>query len=110
MSGDEVTPPNPDPRSQQFIGKVLKGWEEIRNALLFVEELRKQQKNELARVEVYEYSENSSLNASFRSIKELDDFLQSRFRTLLLEGKEGDGDTSKPQIDVMNEVMGEVIL
>ncbi|MHA2027592.1 MAG: hypothetical protein ACW98U_16990 [Candidatus Thorarchaeota archaeon] len=109
MSGDEVTPPNPDPHSQQFIGRVLKGWEEIRNALLFVEELRKQQKNELARVEVYEYSENSSLNASFRSIKELDDFLESRFRTLLLEGRD-DNDISSTHMDVMSEVRGEVQL
>ena len=51
----------------------------------------------------------SSLNVSFRSMKELDDFLESRFRTLLLEGRDL-GHDSSPQLDVMSEVVGEVFL
>ncbi len=53
-----------------------------------------------------------SLKVTFRSIQELDDFLESRFRRLLLEGMESEEEsaTSSKQLNVMNEVRGMVLL
>ena len=52
MCRDNATPTRPDTEGDQFIGKTLTGWEEIRQALQFVEELRNNQEHTDARVEV----------------------------------------------------------
>jgi len=66
-------------------GKTLSGWEEIRDALLAVENLRRQGFVE-ARVEAYEYQDDISVKVTFRSVKELEQHLDSRMRRTLFEG------------------------
>jgi len=56
-------PTLPDTEGNQFIGKTLNGWEEIRQDLQFVEGLLNTQEHNDARVEVYEHSGESSLKA-----------------------------------------------
>jgi hypothetical protein len=120
MCRDHATPTRPDPESLQFLlGKTLVGWEEIRQALEFVEEHRKHGTHSHVRIEVYEYSESSNLRVTFRTVSELDEYLQSRFRSMLLKGV---GDSLKlddlqrasdevyARFNKMNDVHGLVIL
>ena len=87
MCRDNATPTRPDSEGLQFLlGKTLVGWEEIRQALEFVEEQRKHRIHSHLRIEVYEYSENSNLKVTFRTVSELDEYLHSRFRGMLLKG------------------------
>jgi hypothetical protein len=81
-----------------LLGKNLTGWEEIRQALEFVEGLKKQQENSDPHVEVYEYSGESSLKVTFCSVGQADGFLQSPLRRRLLKE------------ETMNEVYGRVII
>ncbi|MGY5855938.1 MAG: hypothetical protein RTS72_05010 [Candidatus Thorarchaeota archaeon] len=76
MCRDNVTPTHPDTEGNQFFGKTLNGWGEVRQALQFVEEIRSTQKHTDARVEVYEHSGESSLKMSFRTLQKLDDYLR----------------------------------
>ncbi len=73
---------------------------------------KQEYENNNARVEVFEHSEHSSLMVTFRTMQELDDFLESRFRRLLLDGLDLDKEprTTSHQLDVMNEVQGQVVL
>ena len=105
MTGDEATPTPPDPEGHHLLEKILTGWEEIRQALEFVEGLRTQQEHSDARIELYETSEDSSLMVTLRSVRELDDFLESRLRKRLLKRE----NTSR-QLDVMSEVQGKFVL
>jgi hypothetical protein len=41
MTGDDTTPTPPDPEDHHHLGMTLTGWKEIRQALEFVERLRK---------------------------------------------------------------------
>ena len=119
MCRDNATPTPPDPEGLHFVGKTLVGWEEIRDSLSFVEKLRKQETHNHARIEVYEYSENSSLKVTFRAVAELDSYLQSRFRSMLLAGV---GDSLKiddiqrasdevyARFNEMTDVQGQVVL
>ncbi|MFW9811204.1 MAG: hypothetical protein ACFFF9_02020 [Candidatus Thorarchaeota archaeon] len=120
MCRDNATSTRPDPEGLQFLlGKTLVGWEEIRQALEFVEEHRKLGTHNHLRIEVYEYSESSNLRVTFRTVSELDEYLQSRFRELLLKGI-GDSlkleDLQKASDEVyarfneMNDVHGLVLL
>jgi hypothetical protein len=87
MCRDNATPNRPDPEGLHFLlGKTLVGWEEIRQALEFVEEHRKHGIHSHVRIEVYEYGENSNLKVTFRTVSELDEYLHSRFRGMLLKG------------------------
>jgi len=88
------------------MGKTLTGWEEIRQALVALDSLPEEQRNG-ARVAVYEYSKESSVKVSFRSLQELDEWLKMRFRKQLLKG---DGRIPSRKLDVLNEVHGHVIL
>jgi len=72
-----------------------------------VEELRNSQGHTDARVEVYEHSGESSLKVSFRSLQELDEYLRSRFRGMLLRDEHG---STSRKLDVMKEVHGQVVL
>jgi len=105
MTGDDATPTPHDPEGHHLLGKNLTGWEEIRQALEFVEGLRKKQEHSDARIELYEISEQSSLIVTLRSVHELDDFLESRMRRRLLKRE----NTSR-QLDVMSEVQGKFVL
>jgi hypothetical protein len=120
MSRDNATPTRPDPEGLHFLlGKTLVGWEEIRQALEFVEEHRKHGIHSRVRIEVYEYSESSNLRVTFRTVAELDEYLQSRFRNMLLRGvgeslKIDDiqraSDEVYARFNEMNDVHGLVIL
>jgi hypothetical protein len=103
MCRDIATPTLPDTEGLIFLDKTLTVWEDIRNALAIVEELRKQQSHSNARVEMYQLSENSSLKVTFKSVRELDEYLNSRFRRMPLEGA---GDSLR--IDNLERVSSEV--
>ena len=104
MCRDNATPTRPDSEGLQFLlGKTLVGWEEIRQALEFVEEHRKHGIHSHVRIEVHEYSENSNLKVTFRTVSELDEYLHSRFRGMLLKGV---GDSLK--IDDIQKTSDEV--
>ena len=90
----------------QWVGKTLTGWEEIRQALVFVDSLPEEQRNG-ARFEVYEYSDESSVKVSFTSLRELDEWLKMRFRKQLLKGENS---PSSKILDVLSEVHGQVVL
>lgn len=107
MSGENTTPTKSDSEDTHFLWKTLNGWEEIRSALLFVEELRAQEKHDDARLEVYEHSGDSSLKVSFRTLCDLDDYLQSKIRGVLLKD-ENEG--ACQQLDVMSEVRGQFVM
>jgi hypothetical protein len=120
MCRDIATPTPPDTEGLIFVNKTLTVWEDIRNALAIVEELRKGPSHNNARVEVYQHSENQvSLKVTFRSVRELDDYLNSRFNRMLLEGI-GDSlkidDLERTSAEVyhrfseMNDIHGHVIL
>ncbi|OLS26878.1 MAG: hypothetical protein ThorAB25_20930 [Candidatus Thorarchaeota archaeon AB_25] len=120
MCRDIATPTPPDTEDLIFLDKTLTVWEDIRNALAIVEELRKGPTHTNARVEVYQHSEDKvSLKVTFRSVQELDEYLNSRFRRMLLEGV-GDSlrieDLERVSSEVydrfneMNDVHGHMIL
>ena len=120
MCRDIATPTPPDTEGLIFLNKTLTVWEDIRNALAIVEELRKGPTHSNSRVEVYQHSENQvSLKVTFRSVQELDEYLNSRFNRMLLEGI-GDSlridDLERASLDVyarlneMNDVHGHMIL
>ncbi|TFH07008.1 MAG: hypothetical protein E4H14_09495 [Candidatus Thorarchaeota archaeon] len=90
----------------QWVGKTLTGWEEIRQALVFVDSLSAEKRNG-ARVEVYEYSQESSVKVSFHSLQELEEWLKMRFRRQLLKGENG---ATSQKLDVLSEVHGQVVL
>ena len=87
-------------------GKTLTGWEEIRQALVFVDSLPEEKRNG-ARVEVYEYSSESSVKVSFHSLQELEEWLKMRFRRQLLKSEDG---VPSRKLDVLSEVHGQVAL
>ena len=87
-------------------GKTLAGWEEIRQALIAVERLPAGGRNGV-RVEVYEHSKESSVKVSFRSLKELDEWLKLRFRKQLLKGNDN---PSSKILDVLSEVHGHIVM
>ncbi|MFW9794365.1 MAG: hypothetical protein ACFFEE_08685 [Candidatus Thorarchaeota archaeon] len=120
MCEDKATPTPPDPESLQFLlGKTLVGCEEIRNGLSVVEELPMQGTHNHTRVEVHEHSENSMIKVTFRTVAELDRYLQFRLRNMLLTGVENSlkiediqrvSDEVYTRINEMNDVYGQVVL
>jgi hypothetical protein len=120
MCRESATPTPPDTEGLFFLNQSLTVWGDIRNALSTVEELRKQQPHRNARVEVYHHSENKvSLKVTFRTVEELDDYLNSKLRRMLLEGV-GDSlridDLERTSSEVyerfneMNTIHGHVVL
>ncbi len=89
----------------QWVGKTLTGWEEIRQALAFVDSLPEEERNG-ARVEVYEHSKESSVKVRFHLLRQLDEWMKMRFRRQLLKGE--NGSTSR-KLDVLSEVHGQII-
>jgi len=100
----------PDQSSESTLselkGKTLTGWEEIRQALVVVDSLPEEEHNGV-RVEVYEYSQESSVKVSFTSLKELEEWLKMRFRKQLLKGVDA---VSSKTLDVLSEVHGHVVV
>jgi len=94
-----------DTTLSQWVGKTLTGWEEIRQALVFVDSLPEEKRNG-ARVEVYEHSQDSSVKVSFHSLQELEEWLKMRFRKQLLKGVDS---VSSKTLDVLSEVHGQVV-
>jgi len=87
MCRDIATPTPPNTEGLTFHNKTLTVWDDIRNALAIVEELRKDPSYSNARLEVYQHNENQmSLKVTFRTVRELDEYLNSRFNRMLLEG------------------------
>lgn len=120
MCRDNATPTPPDTEGLLFLNKTLTVWEDIRNALAIVEELRKEPSHRNSRVEVYHYNENKvGLKVTLRSVQELDEYLNSRFNRMLLEGI-GDSltidDLERASAEVstklheMNDVHGHMVL
>ena len=120
MCRDIATPTQPDTEGLLFLDKTLTVWEDIRNALAIVEELRNGPIYSNARVEVYQHSEDKvSLKVTFRTVRELDEYLNSRFNRMLLDGV-GESlridDLERVSAEVtkrfneMNNVQGHVIL
>jgi len=120
MCRDNATPTPPDTEGLTFLNKTLTVWDDIRNALVIVEELRNGSSHSNARVEVHQHSADKvSLKVTFRAVRELDDYLNSRFRRMLLEGV-GDSlsidDLERASSSVyrrfneMNDVHGHVVL
>ena len=120
MCRDIATPTPPDTEGLIFLNKTLTVWEDIRNALAIVEELRKGPTHSNSRVEVYQQNKNQiGLKVTFRSVRELDEYLNSRFNRMLLEGV---GDSLKiddleraseevyDRFNKMNDVHGHMIL
>jgi len=95
-----------DTTLSQWMGKTLIGWEEIRQALVFVDSLSEEERNG-AMVEVYEHSQESSVKVSFQSLHELDEWLKMRFRKQLLKGNDN---PSSKILDVLSEVHGHLVM
>jgi hypothetical protein len=86
MCRDFATPTSLNAEGLLILNKTLTGWDDIRCALGVVEELRNEEPCTNARIEVYQHSANQmSLKITLRSIQELDDYLNSRFRRVLQE-------------------------
>ncbi len=62
----------------------LSGWQEIREALEEVEELRKRGLD--ARVEIVDLSDTSGIRVSLRSFNELQEYISHRFSKMLMTG------------------------
>ncbi|TFH06176.1 MAG: hypothetical protein E4H14_11330 [Candidatus Thorarchaeota archaeon] len=69
-------------QSVDFAELELSGWEEIRKALVEVEELRKQGLD--ARVEIIDCRDSSGLRVTIRSFKELQEYISYRFSRMLM--------------------------
>jgi len=95
-----------DTTLSQWVGKTLTGWEEIRQALVVVDSLPEEECKG-ARVEIYEYSEESSVKVSFCSLQELDEWLKMRFRKQLLKGNDN---PSSKILDVLSEAHGHIVI
>jgi hypothetical protein len=76
--------------------RFLSGWEELRIALDKVEEIRQTGKD--ARLEVINSVENTTLRITLRSKKELDDYLNSHLRRLILGSSAEDSSCVKGKI------------
>lgn len=84
MCRDIATPTSLNAEGSLLLNKTLTGWDDIRSALGVVEELRNEEPCTNARIEVYQHSANQiSLKVTLRSIQELEDYLNSRFRQVL---------------------------
>lgn len=86
MCRDIATPTSLNAEGLLLLNKTLIGWDDIRRALGVVEELRNEEPYTNARIEVYQHGANQMrLKVTLRSVQELDDYLNSRFRRVLQE-------------------------
>jgi len=89
--------------------KPLKGWDEIRHALLFVESLRVFSRYTLAGVEVFQQTKDSATRVFLRTVDELDGYLAPIFQKMFLDSEL---DLTRPSegLDVLGEVYGRIML
>jgi hypothetical protein len=64
--------------------QYLSGWKNVRTALEQVEKMRQQGRD--ARLEVINSVSNTTLRITLRSTKELDEYLNSHLRRLIIDG------------------------
>jgi hypothetical protein len=83
--------------------KPLKGWEEIRHALLFVEGLRVFSKYTLAGVEVFQQTKDSATRVFLKTVDELDNYLAPIFQKMFLDS-ELDFRQPSDGLDLLGEV------
>jgi hypothetical protein len=87
----------------------LKGWDEIRQALLFVESLSTFSKHTLAGVEIYQNDDDSIVRVFVRTVEELDDYLRPIFERMRLDaGLEFNSIAS--ELDPLSDVYGRIVL
>jgi len=87
----------------------LKGWHEIRQALLFVESLSTFSKHTLAGVEIYQKNDVSTVRVFVRTVEELDSYLGPIFERMFLNiGL--DHDPLAHELDVFSDVYGRIVL
>ena len=89
--------------------KPLNGWEEIRQALLFVEGLRVFSKYTLAGVEVFQQTEDSATRVFLKTVDELDSYLAPIFRKMVLD-IELDMKQPVEGLDILGSVYGRIML
>ncbi|MFW9806697.1 MAG: hypothetical protein ACFFFK_08215 [Candidatus Thorarchaeota archaeon] len=89
--------------------KPLKGWEEIRQALLFVESLRVYSRYTLAGVEVFQQTKDSAARVFLKTVEELDSYLAPILQKMFLDA-ELDFNQPIDGLDVLGEVYGRIIL
>ena len=89
--------------------KPLKGWDEIRQALLFVEGLRVFSKYTLAGVEVFQQTKDSATRVFLRTVDELDSYLVPIFQKMFLDS-ELDLEQPSDGLDLLGEVYGRIML
>ncbi len=89
--------------------KPLKGWEEIRQALLFVEGLRVFSKYTLAGVEVFQESKHSATRVFLKTVDELDSYLAPIFQKMFLD-IELDMKHPIEGLDILGSVYGRIML
>lgn len=89
--------------------KSLRGWEEIRKALSFVEGLGHFSKHTLAGVEIYQQPEVSTTRVFVRTLEELDSYLAPIFERMQLN-LELMFKQPTHELDVLSEVSGRIVL
>lgn len=89
--------------------KPLRGWDEIRQALLFVESLFTFSKHTLAVVEVYQLPTDSTTRVFLRNLDELDNYLAPTFERMQLDS-ELEFIQYSNELDVLGEVCGRIVL
>lgn len=94
---------------EQSITQTLRGWDNIRHALQFVESLGAFSKHTLAGVEVYQNSVISKSRVFVRTIDELDSYLAPILERLELDIESG-FITPSMGLDVLAEVYGKIVL
>ena len=89
--------------------KPLRGWEEIRKALQFVEGLSHFSRHTLAGVEIFHRPEVSTTRVFVRTLNELDSYLAPIFERMRLD-LEITFEHSSHDFDVLSEVYGRIVL
>ncbi|OLS26036.1 MAG: hypothetical protein ThorAB25_21830 [Candidatus Thorarchaeota archaeon AB_25] len=89
--------------------KALIGWEQIRQALLFVESLCVFSKQTLAGVEIFQQSEYSTTRVFLKTLEELDDYLRPIFEQMILDSRIGHIHKSDG-LDLLSDVYGRIVL
>ncbi|MFW9834233.1 MAG: hypothetical protein ACFFEK_09580 [Candidatus Thorarchaeota archaeon] len=87
----------------------LRGWEAIRQALIFIEGLSTFSLHALAGVEIYQQTEVSNARVYVRTLEELDNYLRPIFERMYLD-IELDFIPLTHEIDILNEVLGRIVL
>ena len=91
------------------MSKPLRGWDEIRKALQFVEGLSHFSKHTLAGVEIYQRPEVSATRVFVRTLEELDSYLAPIFERMQLD-LEFMFEQPSSGLDILSDVYGWIVL